>query len=288
MLVSLIKTLRIKHWVKNFFVFAPFLVGTRFGFNEYLVKSLEGVFIFCLISSSIYVLNDIIDIDQDRNHPDKRFRPIASGEITIKTAILVSAVLLVIPLTVGYFLNFYFFLILIGYAFNNLLYSFYLKTKTVIDVISIAIGFVLRVFAGGFVIGIEITDWLVACVFAVSLVFGFGKRRTEYTDLKQDSIKSRKVQEYYSVEKLNVLLGISASITIVTYMLYTLSPETKALHNTDNLIFTTPIVIYAIYRYMLKVQEEKQGSPVELLLQDTGFLAAGFLWLGSLMVLMHL
>ena len=278
-------SLRIKHWVKNFFVLVPFLLGPKFGINEFLLNSVIGVILFCFMSSAVYLFNDIIDIENDKNHPEKRLRPITSGEISITSAATVSILLLLATLSLGYLLDFKFFLVLALYAANNILYTFYLKDKMVIDVISIAIGFVIRIYAGGFITETPISNWLVACVFSVSMVFGFGKRRAEYEDYKEESSKNRKVQEFYSVEKLNILLGISSSVTIVTYMLYTIAPEITKLHGTDKLLFTTPIVIYAIYRYMLKVQEEKQGSPVDLLLGDPAFLLSGLLWLAAILVL---
>ncbi len=280
--------LRIKHWAKNFFVFVPFLIGVKFGFNEYLIKSLAGVFLFCLMSSAVYLFNDIIDIQSDRAHPEKRLRPIASGQIAVPMALSVSISLLFLSLISALFLNVNFLFILVLYAVNNLLYSYYLKKKTVLDVMSIALGFVMRVYAGGFLIGIDITNWLVACVFTLSLFLGFGKRRAEYEDLKSEAAKTRKVHESYTIPKLDILLGISASITIVTYMLYTMAPETEALHGTDKIIFTTPPVVYCIYRYLLKVQEEGRGEgPVEIILKDRGFILAGCLWIISFMFLIH-
>lgn len=281
------QALRVKHWVKNFFVLAPFLLGPKFGINEFLLDAIVGVILFCLMSSAVYLFNDIFDVESDKNHPEKRFRPIASGEISINLAAIVSFSLLAVCLSLGYLLDFRFFLILIFYAANNILYTFYLKEKTVIDVISIAVGFVLRVYAGGFIADIPISSWLVASVFSVSMVFGFGKRRAEYADYKEEPKKSGKVQVSYSIEKLNILLGISSSVTIVTYMLYTIAPEIIKLHGTDKMIFTTPIVVYAIYRYMIKVQEAKQGNPVDMLLGDPGFLLSGLLWLVSILVLIQ-
>lgn len=287
MLKLWVQALRIKHWVKNFFVFIPFLVGTKFGINEFLIKSLGGVLLFGLMSSAVYLFNDIVDIQSDRAHPEKRLRPVASGRITLRLAGLVSIFLALLSFVLAALLDVRFFFILGAYAANNLLYSFYFKKKTVLDVMSIAFGFVLRVYAGGVLIGIDITKWLVVCVFALSLFLGFGKRRSEYEDLKSEATKIRIVHESYTIQKLDLLLGTSAAITIVTYMLYALAPETKALHETDSIVFTTPFVVYCIYRYMLKVQEYKQGDPVELILRDRGFLLAGLCWIASLMFLVH-
>ena len=255
--------------------------------NVYLLKSLVGAFLFCLLSSAIYLLNDIVDQSSDRMHPEKRFRPIASGEISVAAAKWAASVLALVSLSASWFIEERFFLVVMLYAANNLLYFYFFKKKTVLDVLSIAIGFVLRVYGGGVIIGVEITKWLVACVFSLSVFLGFGKRRSEYQDLQAGAMQIRKVHESYSIEKLDMLLGTSAALAIVTYLLYSLAPETKALHDTDRIIFTTPFVVYCIFRYMLKVQEGKSGDTVELMLRDRGFLVAGILWIITLMSLLQ-
>ena len=282
-----IQALRIKDWAKNVFVFLPFLIGPRFGLNEFLIKSLLGVILFGLMSSAVYVFNDIVDVRSDRLHPEKRSRPIASGRISIRLAGLFAFILLILSLVLAAFLDDKYFLTLCAYAANNLLYSFYLKQKTVLDVMSIAVGFVLRAYAGGFVIAIDITKWLLVCIFSLSLFLGFGKRRLEYEGLKGEAASIRKVHESYSIPKLDLLLGTSGAITIVAYMLYTLAPETKALHGTDKIVFTTPFVVYCIYRYMLKVQEQRKGDLVKLIFRDKGFMLAGFLWIVLFVLLIH-
>jgi 4-hydroxybenzoate polyprenyltransferase len=282
------RAFRIKHWIKNFFVLAPFLVGPKFGFNTYLVKAFFAVLCFNFFSSSVYLFNDIVDIESDQEHPVKRNRPIASGQISIPIAIVVSILLAVFSLVAAFMVNSLFFLVLVTYGLNNILYSFFLKHKTVLDVMSIAFGFVLRAYGGGFAIELTITHWMAACVFSLALVLGFGKRRSEIEELKGHASNVRKTHKSYTPYKLNVLLAVSASITIVTYMLYCMAPETKTLHDTNYLIFTTPFVLYCIYRYMLKVQEEIGGvGPVELILSDKGFLTAGILWVLSLLFLFH-
>jgi 4-hydroxybenzoate polyprenyltransferase len=240
------------------------------------------------MSSAVYLLNDIMDLESDRLHPEKRKRPMAAGQISVRAGVAVSLLLAAVSLAVGSMFDFRFLLVLMAYAANNLMYSFYLKKKTVLDVMSIAIGFVARVYGGGFIIDIEITKWLVASVFALSLFIGFGKRRAEYQDLKSEAVRVRKVHESYTVQKLDILMGTSAAFTIVTYMLYSLAPETKALHGTENIIFTTPFVVYCIYRFMLKVQEERHGDTVEIMLRDKGFLIGGSMWILSLMLIVHL
>jgi 4-hydroxybenzoate polyprenyltransferase len=282
-----LNALRVKHWTKTFFVFVPFLVGPKLGLNECLLKSLTGTLLFGMMSSAVYLFNDIVDFPSDSKHPEKRLRPIASGQISLCLAGSVAFALCLLSLLLALFLEFRFLLVLVAYGANNLLYSGYLKRKTVLDVMSIGAGFVMRVYAGGYLIGIEITHWLVVCVFSLSLLLGFGKRRAEYEDYRDQAGRIRKVYECYTIPKLNLLLGVSASITIVTYMLYTMSPETRALHGTDKLIFTTPFVVYCIYRFLLKVQEERQGEPAELILKDRGFVLAGSLWLASILYLTH-
>ncbi len=282
-----LKALRIKHWIKNFFVLAPFLIGPLFGFNFYLVKVFVGVILFGLVSSAVYILNDIVDIESDRRHPEKKFRPIAAGQISISSAKWAVAGLLLVGFSSSVFLNLQFAACLALYLLNNIIYFYYFKEKTVLDVMSIAFGFVLRANAGGVLIGIEITNWLIVCVFSLSLLLGFGKRRSEIEKLDQAS-QVRKVHESYTAAKIDILLAISASVTIVAYILYCIDPVTTRIHDTDNLIFTTPFVIYCIYRYTLKVQERKEREgPVELLLKDKGFLLAGGLWILSFVLLVH-
>lgn len=280
-----VKALRLKHWTKTFFVVAPFLVGPRFGLNAYLLRALAGAFVFGLFSSAVYLFNDIKDAPFDRVHPTKRDRPIASGRISVRAAAAVGFGLLVVSLVLAYRLDARFLLVLLAYGANNALYSLYLKRKTVIDILSIALGFVLRVLAGGYLVDIAVTNWLLASVFTLAVMMGFGKRRGEYEELRDDAQSVRPVHESYSVAKLDLLLGISASITIVTYMLYSMAPETIAIHGTDKLILTTPFVVYCIYRYTLKVQELRGGDPVELILRDRGFTLAGLCWLGLLLYL---
>ncbi len=287
LLIDWITALRIREWVKNVFVFLPFLFGPRYGFNIYLLLSVTGVFLFGLLSSAVYLLNDIVDIRSDRLHPEKRFRPIAAGRISATAAAVVSAILFLASISAAWLLNQQFFLALCVYAANNLVYSFYLKKKTVVDVMSIAVGFVLRCYAGAFIIDIDVTKWLLVCILSLSLLLGFGKRRLEIGRLRTDAADIRKVHESYTVDKLNSLLNTSGAVTIVTYMLYTLAPETKAIHGTDRLLFTTPFVIYCVYRYMLKVQESREGDLVRLMFRDRGFVVAGFLWMIVFVWIVH-
>jgi 4-hydroxybenzoate polyprenyltransferase len=287
MIKDWVKVLKIKHWSKNFFVLAPFLIGPRFGINEYFLKAIEGTFLFCVMSSAIYLFNDIMDIQADRKHPEKRNRPIAAGRISSFVAGTVSLVMALAALGFAILLNQQFSMILGLYVINNVLYSTYLKKKTILDVMSIALGFVMRIYAGGFLVDLAVTQWLIVCVFSLSLLLGFGKRRSEYEDLGEEARLAREVNESYTIHKLNVLLGCSASITIMAYMLYAVSPETKQLHGTDKIIFTTPFVVYCIYRFMLKVQEGERGEPAELLVKDRGFVLAGLLWLVSILFVVH-
>ena len=271
--------IRLKHWTKNFFVLAPFLAGPRFGVNEYLVRALAGVLLFGLLASAVYLMNDVKDVESDRLHPKKRHRPIASGRITVASACVVAIALAVAALSAGALLDLRFFAALVAYALNNVAYAVLLKSKTVVDVMSIALGFVIRIFAGGYIVDVAVTEWLVACVFALSVLLGFGKRRGEYEELRGGARSVRIVHESYTVPKLDLLLAISAAVTIVTYMLYTMAPETSTLHGTEDLLYTTPFVAYCIYRYTLKVQEPGGGDPVEVVFRDRGFTLAGVAWI---------
>lgn len=274
-----IRAIRLKHWTKNFFVLAPFLLSPRFGVNEYLVRASIAVALFGLLASAVYLVNDVRDMESDRLHPKKRHRPIPSGRISVRSALMVAGIFAVSAFLAGALLGPRFLAALVVYALNNVAYILLLKQKTVADVMSIALGFVIRVFAGGYAVDIEVTEWLVACVFSLSVLLGFGKRRGEYEELREGARGVRLVHESYTIPKLNLLLGVSAAVTIVAYMLYTMAPETSALHGTEDLLYTTPLVAYCIYRYTLKVQEPGGGDPVEVVFRDSGFTMAGLAWI---------
>jgi len=268
MLKALIKSMRLRQWPKNLFVMAAVIFDGKLFNTNALMISFAGVFIFCLISSSVYLINDIRDIDFDRNHPVKKFRPIASGKLPIKVAVIAAIALLVISFPCAYLLTPHFALVAGAYFVINLLYSAYLKHVPLIDVLIIAAGFVLRVGAGVTLINVQrFSPWLYVVTTLLALYIGFGKRRAELNLLTTEANSHRKVLDGYSIPLLDQLITIVSSCTIITYSLYTFSapnlPENHAM------MLTIPFVMYGIFRYLYLIQIKGEGgAPEDLLLTD--------------------
>ena len=279
--------IRVKHWIKNIFIFAPLMFSGKLLEVESLSKCLLGYIVFCMVAGSIYILNDLVDIEKDKKHPQKKYRPIASGQISKSSAIWVGIFLFATGLGLSFKTNFYFFIIASLYITNNVAYSFYLKNKVVADVISISIGFMLRFLGGAYIIDVESSRWLLICAFSLSLFLGLGKRRTELEVLKDNAIHARSVMLIYTKEKTDAALACACAMTIVTYMLFTTDPVTLERHHTDKFIYTVPIVAYCVIRFMFKVQEGRGTGPVDILLKDRGFLVAGLCWVIISLVIIY-
>jgi len=278
---------RPKQWVKNSFLLAPVLFSGAFRKPPSLLDAAAAVACFCLLSSSVYCLNDLLDAEADRQHPRKRNRPIASGKVSPAAAIV-----LVILLTVGsfglaaWFLPTAFLAWALAYLINSTLYSLFLKHRVIVDVLSIAIGFVIRLGAGCAAVSVEPSQWLFVCGFSLAMMLGFGKRRLELAIVKDPSAH-RKNLESYTVEKVNMLLAVSSAVCLLAYMLYTIDPETVDIHNTKHLIYSTPFVAYGLFRYVFKVQEARHDGPLEVLISDWVFTLNSFLWLAVVVVILY-
>lgn len=283
------RLMRPKQWVKNVFVLAPLVFSGLSGNVEVIAAALWAMVCFCLWSSAVYCLNDILDAGADRRHPRKKNRPIPSGQVSLATAMLLAAALIS-----GGFVLAWAFLparFLWGgalYLANSVCYCLLLKQRVIVDVLSIAIGFVLRLLAGCWAIQVEPSSWILVCGFALALLLGFGKRRLEIS-ISDQIVAYRPSLQCYSVEKLNLLLGVTSAICLLSYMLYTTSPETERVHNTNALVYTVPFVAYGVFRYLFKVQEGKnQDGPVEVLLGDPIFALNGLLWMASVVAVLYL
>lgn len=250
--------LRPSHWIKNGFVLVGLLFGRAFLNPEMLLSAVLAFGAFCLIASFVYVVNDLADVEADRRHPIKRYRPIASGTVSAFHAKSAAAVLLAGALPLAWLASPLVLMIVSIYGVMNLAYSFGLKHIVILDVFVIAMGFMLRILAGTIGIGIGPSKWLIVCSLMLTLFLGFAKRRAEL--VQTGSNHQRKVLEHYSVELLDRFISIMASATIITYSLYTMAPETVAQHHTDKLIYTSPIVIYGMFRYLFLVYRRKQGE----------------------------
>jgi 4-hydroxybenzoate polyprenyltransferase len=273
-----VRLLRPHHWVKNVFVLAPLLFAGISSWRDAL-RGMCAFGCFCILSSGVYCLNDVYDAPADRLHPRKRRRPVASGAVSVRIALTLALVLIGIALAAGTAALPAPFALLCGlYVGNNVLYFTLLKQRVIVDVLLIAIGFCLRILAGCAALGLRPSSWILVCGFSLAMLLGFGKRRLE---IDEDGLETgyRRSLRSYSVEKLNVLLSVTSSMCLLSYMLYTVSPQTITLHQTENLIYTVPLVAYGVFRYVFKVQEGRHDGPVEVLLKDPVFALNGLAWI---------
>jgi len=242
---------------------------------------------FCFLSSSVYILNDLIDFENDKKHPRKKYRPIPSGLISKKTAVIAAIILCTSGLGLAFYINTYFITVSLLYIFNNIAYSFVLKEKVVADVISISIGFVLRFLGGAYAVDVETSRWFLICTFSLSLFLGLGKRRAEIEMLGKNAVNTRAVLRKYTKEKVDSALACACAMTLVTYMLFATDSGTFEKHHSDKFIYTVPIVAYCVIRYMFRVQEGDGDGPVEILLKDKGFIIAGICWIVMSMFIVY-
>lgn len=268
MLRSIIKSFRLRQWPKNAFVLAALIFDRKLTDPDSAVRSLIGVILFCLVSSSVYIINDIVDIEADRNHPKKRNRPIASGRLSIISAIIVVIFLLLISLPLAYILSTYFGIILTAYFIMQVLYSNWLKHIPLLDVLIIAAGFVFRVASGVTLIQVErFSPWLYVVTTLLALFIGFGKRRSEIITLAEGANSHRRVLEGYNLPLLDQLITIVCSTTIIAYSFYTFSAPN--LPDNHSMMLTIPFVLYGIFRYLYLIQVKGEGgAPEELVLSD--------------------
>ncbi len=287
MLKALFKTMRPRQWTKNVFVLAALVFDLKLREPNAVVISLAGFFLFCLLSSAVYIINDIMDVDADRKHPTKRNRPIASGKLPIPVALWSAIALVTFTLSAAYFLSQGFFIIALLYFLINLAYSNWLKHIVLIDVLILASGFVLRVAAGVSLIAVErFSPWLYVCMSLLALYIGFGKRRAELVLLTEAAAGSRKVLDGYTIAFLDQIITIVSGATIIAYSLYTFSaPNVPANHS---MMLTIPFVLYAIFRYLYLVQVKQQGgAPEEMALSDRPLQIAFLLWGGTVVFIFY-
>jgi len=278
MLKALIKTMRLRQWTKNGFIFFGLIFDKQLFKPDPFLRTLEGFFLFCLISSAVYLFNDIADVEADRNHPVKKLRPIASGKLPIPVALITALLLTVVAIPLGFLLSPMFALILSSYLVINLLYSRWLKHVSILDVLIISSGFVLRVGAGVALITVErFSPWLYMITVLFSLYIGLGKRRAELSLLAQGASAHRKVFEGYTIPLLDQFITIVSGMTIVAYSLYTFSAPNLPENHT--MMLTIPFVVYGIFRYLQLIQfGHVAGSPDEVALKDRPLQITVLLW----------
>jgi 4-hydroxybenzoate polyprenyltransferase len=289
MLKALVLSMRPQQWVKNTVLFA----GLVFSFNLFQVgfflKVLLAFALFCLLTSGVYILNDILDLKSDRAHPTKSKRPIASGELKVFTALFYSIAFILAAILFSFYLGQNFGLVALAYFVLNLAYSQFLKHIVIIDVMAISLGFVLRAVAGAVVINVEISSWLVVCTTLLALFLGFGKRRYEIVLLESKAEEYRKSLADYSPYFLDQLISVVTASTVVAYAFYTLSPEVEAKLGTSHMALTIPFVLYGVFRYLYLIhQKEEGGSPTRALLTDKPLIIDILLWLFSVILIVYL
>lgn len=276
---SLLVSLRPDQWHKNLIVFAALIFAVKLLDPAALARATAAFLIFCAVSSVVYLINDVADREQDRLHPIKKMRPIASGELAPGTALTCAAVLGATVLAVAFWLRPAFGLAAAGYLALFVVYTSSLKHIVVLDVMAIAIGFVLRAVAGGLVIDVHISNWLLVCTMLGALFLGLAKRRHEMTLLADGATGHRKILEEYDTYLLDQMIGVVAAATMVAYIIYCASPETHAYFGTEWMVLTTPFPIYGLFRYLYLVHRKAGGgNPSDLLLSDRPLLACVLLW----------
>jgi len=288
MLSALIKSMRPRQWSKNVFVLAAVVFDKKLLNPEAVGKSLAGMVLFCLLSSSVYLINDILDAEADRNHPQKRNRPIASGKLPVPVAAAAAIGIILVTIPASFLLSTLFGWIALIYFLVNLAYSTRLKHIPLIDVLIIAAGFVLRVAAGVSLIEVErFSPWLYVVTTLLALYIGFGKRRAELTLLQNDANNHRRVLDGYNLALLDQLITIVSGTTIVAYSLYTFSAPN--LPDNHSMMLTIPFVIYGIFRYLYLIQvEQAGGAPEDIVLTDKPLQAAILLWGLSVLFVFYL
>lgn len=271
-LLGLIKLCRPKQWVKNGFVLAPLIFSSEFRHVTAIYASLLATLLFCIASSATYIVNDVRDIEHDRKHPKKsRTRPLAAGVVSVQSAILLLLLLYSALLWGGYFLP-QTVLVILAYLLLNVAYTFFLKNQPVLDIFTIAIGFVLRVYAGAMALSVPLSAWMFVTTLCLALYLAAIKRRQE---LMQNGSQGRAVLEKYSLSLVDRYAEMSATGALVFYSMFVMSAKPK-------LVITIPLVLFGLFRYWYVVEHLEGGeSPTDVLLSDTGMLLAVLLWILS-------
>ena len=269
-LSALVRSMRPQQWTKNiFFVFPAILFDAKLLQAELLIRVIAASGLLILVSGSVYIINDLMDREQDKAHPNKRHRPIASGSLSVSVAQLAAAALAVVALALAYGLDFELFLLLALYLLLQIVYSLRLKHVALLDVLVVAAGFVIRVMVGGVVIDVEVSPWLYAFTGLLALFLVVGKRRQELVKLGDQAENTRPIFRQYNLPLLDDMLRLVTTSTLITYILYTIEVETMTKHGANLGLTTVPFVLYGLLRYLYLLHvEETDSAPEEILLAD--------------------
>ena len=279
LVLALLDSLRPRQWVKNLFVFAGVIFSQQL-LTPRIWPALAAFAIFCGLSGAIYLFNDVADRDKDRLHESKRLRPVASGALPLGAAVGFGVLLLAGCLAAAFRLSPSFGLVALAYGALLTAYSVWLKHVVILDVLTVAAGFVLRAVAGAVAVDVEISGWLLICTILIALFLALGKRRHEYRSLTGDAAAHRPILAEYSEGFLDQMISVVTASTVITYALYTMSPETVAKFHTRLLPLTLPFVLYGIFRYLyLLYRRDLGGNPSDLLVTDRGLLLDALLWM---------
>jgi 4-hydroxybenzoate polyprenyltransferase len=286
-LSAVVVSLRPRQWVKNLFVFAGLIFSQNL-FTPLFWPALGAFAIFCGLSGAVYLVNDVADAEKDRLHPVKRRRPVASGALSVAAAAALGGALLVVSLIAAFALSGRFGLVALAYAVLLTAYSIWLKHVVILDVLTVAVGFVLRAVGGAAAIDVEISGWLIICTILIALFLALGKRRHEYRTLKGGSAAHRPILAEYSESFLDQMVAVVTASTVTAYALYTMSPETVAKFHTRLLPLTLPFVLYGIFRYLyLLYRRELGGNPSDLMLSDRALLVNTVLWMLAVLAIVY-
>ncbi len=290
MLKNILISMRIKQWVKNVFIFAPMIFSLHMFQARYILRSLLAFFLFSLVTGGIYIFNDILDREKDKLHPVKRNRPIASGRLSATAAAVVAAALLAAALLLIARFNREFFFIAVFYVGLNVLYSLFLKSVVIIDTMVIALGFVLRIMIGGAVNQIVIYPWILITTFLLAIFLALIKRRQELLkiqDLHPEQV-TRKTLQSYNLSMLDQMISIATATTLISYIMYALSPDVQQKFHTAKLYYTVPFVIFGIFRYLFLAYSKGEGeSPSDIIYSDLPFTLNIILWVSIFILLVN-
>jgi len=295
MIAPVFFSLRPKQWIKNLILFAALIFSEKGLLFEPVawLYAFAGFIIFCALSGSVYLLNDIADVEKDRLHPQKSLRPIAAGELSMTEGKAALIIILLISLTAAYYLSELFFSMALAYFMLNLAYSFKLKNMVILDVMCIAIGFVLRATAGvGALKSLEpsiyISHWLVLSTMMLAMFLGLAKRRQEIATYHDEAIHHRNILSQYSLNFIDQMTSILAAMAILTYSFYTVSADTIAKFGSDRLIYTVPMVLYGVLRYLYLIHIQDQGeNPSEVVMHDRPLQVNLLIWALFVILLIH-
>lgn len=289
LLIEILKSTRPHQWLKNLFIFAPIIFSQNIFNLPYILKTGIAFISFCLLSGSLYILNDLNDREEDKLHPIKSKRPIASGRLKRSSAILSFITLSALAFVLAITLNKYFFIIALAYFSLQVAYSFWLKHVVILDVFVVAAGFLIRVVAGGLAIDVSLSSWLLICTILLALFLAMSKRRHELILLEENAHNHRPILKEYNPYLLDQMIAVVTASTLITYCLYTISEETVTKFGTTKLIYTIPFVLYGIFRYLYLVHQKSEGgSPDVLIIKDKPLLADIFLWIVSAILILYL